>query len=191
MKLVILDRDGVINEDSDAFIKAPDEWEAIPGSLKAIAQLSNSGFNIIVATNQSGLGRNLFDMNTLNLIHQKMLSCVEESGGKITRIYFCPHHPNDNCDCRKPKPGLFLKIASDLAINLKNTYAVGDSLRDLQAAVQAGAKPVLVKTGKGLTTFNSTEFKILCDSDPALNIPVYNNLLNFTNELLKKSDLEH
>jgi len=153
-KLVILDRDGVINEDSDEYIKSSCEWKAIPGSLEAIARLNQAGYRVVVASNQSGLGRGLLTINELHQIHQKMHNELSEVGGTIQAIFFCPHRPNDDCQCRKPRPGLFHDIAKRLGISLINVLAVGDSLRDLQAASAAGANPILVRTGKGQRTLN-------------------------------------
>lgn len=152
MKLIILDRDGVINQDSDAFIKSPDEWIPIPGSLEAIARLTKAGYSVVVATNQSGLGRKLFDITTLNAIHQKMQASVKALGGSIPAVMFCPHLPTDDCDCRKPKAGMFLTIGKRFDVDLAGIPAVGDSLRDLQAGFLAGCKPYLVLTGKGKQT---------------------------------------
>lgn len=152
MKLIILDRDGVINEDSDAFIKSPDEWMPIPGSVEAIAQLTKAGYTIVIATNQSGLGRGLFDITTLNAIHQKMLNTIKAAGGAVPVIMFCPHLPTDDCDCRKPRPGMFNTISERFDTELKGVPSVGDSLRDLQAALLAGCTPYLVLTGKGKQT---------------------------------------
>ena len=152
MKLLILDRDGVINQDSDDFIKSPDEWVPIPGSLEAIARLSQAGCRVVIATNQSGIGRGLFDMDTLNQIHAKMHKSVAAAGGQIDAIFYCPHSADSNCTCRKPKPGMFERIAGCFNVDLGNAYAVGDSLRDLQAAATSGAKPVLVLSGKGKGT---------------------------------------
>ena len=149
MKLVILDRDGVINADSDAYIKNPDEWKPVPGSLKAIARLSQAGFHVVVATNQSGIGRGLFEMATLNAIHDKMHRAVGQVGGRIDAVFYCPHAQDANCTCRKPRPGLLEDIARRFATELKDVPAVGDSLRDLQAAAAVGAQPILVLTGKG------------------------------------------
>ena len=148
-KLIILDRDGVINHDSDQFIKSPEEWQALPGSLEAIARLCREDYRVVVVTNQSGISRGLFTINTLNRIHQKMFDELHRCGGEISAIFFCPHSDSDNCDCRKPKPGLFLELSSRLKCNIQNVFAVGDSPRDFQAAAAAGARPVLVETGKG------------------------------------------
>jgi D-glycero-D-manno-heptose 1,7-bisphosphate phosphatase len=152
MKIVILDRDGVINLDSDLFIKSPDEWIAIPKSLDAIALLNQSGYRAVIATNQSGLNRGLFDMDTLNAMHAKMHQELSNAGGSIDAIFFCPHTHSENCNCRKPKAGMLLEIAQRFNVNLKHVPMVGDSLRDLQAAVLAECMPVLVLTGKGKKT---------------------------------------
>jgi D-glycero-D-manno-heptose 1,7-bisphosphate phosphatase len=154
VKLAILDRDGVINQDSAAFIKHPDEWIALPGSMEAIARLSRAGWRVVIASNQSGVARGLFSMDTLNAIHAKMRREAALAGGAIDAIFVCPHGPDDGCVCRKPKPGLLLDIARRYDIDLKNVPAVGDSLRDLQAASQAGCSPWLVLTGNGEKTRN-------------------------------------
>ena len=151
-RLVVLDRDGVINEDSDAFIKSPDEWVAIPGSLEAIAKLCDAGFTVTVATNQSGIARGYFDQQVLDAIHDKMLASVREAGGNIDVLAVCPHGPDDDCDCRKPRPGLLWQIANRYQASLDNVPVVGDSLRDLQAGAAVGARPMLVLTGKGEKT---------------------------------------
>jgi len=152
MKLVILDRDGVINVDSDQFIKTPDEWKPIPGSLEAIARLNHTGFHVVVATNQSGIGRGLFDMAMLNAIHDKMYRALGPYGGRIDAVFYCPCAADHNCECRKPKPGMFQEIAQRFGLELTGVPSVGDSLRDLQAARSAGAQPMLVRTGKGRKT---------------------------------------
>ncbi len=152
MKLVILDRDGVINYDSDQFIKSSDEWKPLPGSLEAIARLAQSGYRVVVATNQSGVGRGLFDMPTLNAIHNKMHKAVAQAGGRIDAVFFCPHAAEANCACRNPKGGMLEEIAARYNANLKGVPTVGDSLRDLEVAVNAGAQPILVLTGKGKKT---------------------------------------
>ena len=152
MKLVILDRDGVINQDSANFIKNPNEWIALPGSLEAIALLNQSGFRVALATNQSGVGRGLYDMATLNAIHDKMHRALAQVGGRIDALFYCPHTADDNCSCRKPKTGMIEDIARRFSVNLAEVFAVGDSLRDLQAFADAGCKPVLVRSGKGEET---------------------------------------
>ena len=151
-KLIILDRDGVINFDSAQFIKSPAEWKPIPGSLEAIARLKQNGYRVVVATNQSGVGRGLFDMDTLNQIHAKMHKAVVLAGGQIDAIFYCPHTADSKCDCRKPKPGMFKRISETLNVDLKGVPTVGDSLRDLQAGAAAGCQPLLVLTGKGEKT---------------------------------------
>lgn len=152
MKLIILDRDGVINADSDAFVKTPDEWIALPGSLHAIARLHQADWTVVVASNQSGLGRGLFDMATLNAIHGKMRREITQAGGAVDAIFICPHLPDDNCNCRKPLPGMYEQIAERYDVDLAGVPAVGDSLRDLQACSAVGCVPWLVKTGNGKKT---------------------------------------
>lgn len=176
MKLIILDRDGVINEDSDQFIKSPEEWLPLPGSLEAIALLNRAGYRVVVISNQSGLGRGLFDIQALNSIHDKMLLCLAALGGQIESILFCPHSPDEQCECRKPKAGMFLDLQRRLNITLTDVYAVGDSLRDLQAAQLVNALPVLVRTGKGETT--------LANDEGLEGIPVFADLAEFTQHLL-------
>ncbi len=149
MKMIILDRDGVINHDSPLFIKSPAEWIPIPGSLEAIARLNQADYRVVVASNQSGIARELFDMRTLNAIHQKMHTSAQQVGASIDAIFFCPHAAIDNCDCRKPKPGMFEEISKRFKVSLKGVPTVGDSLRDLQAGFISGCAPYLVLTGKG------------------------------------------
>ena len=152
MKLIILDRDGVINYDSAEFIKKPQEWRPIPGSLEAIARLNQACYRVVVATNQSGVGRGLLDMATLGAIHDKMHKALAQFGGRIDAVFYCPHAQDANCSCRKPKPGLLEDIARRFNVDLAGVPCIGDSLRDLQAAAQAGATPILVLTGKGRQT---------------------------------------
>ena len=152
MRLVVLDRDGTINHDSDQYIKSPAEWKPIAGSVEAIARLTQSDWRVVVATNQSGIARGLFDTATLNAIHAEMHRAVSQAGGRIDAIFFCPHAADSNCECRKPKPGLLREIAARLNVELEGVPMVGDSLRDLQAAAAVGATPCLVLTGKGRNT---------------------------------------
>ncbi|MEW9898758.1 D-glycero-beta-D-manno-heptose 1,7-bisphosphate 7-phosphatase [Chitinivorax sp. PXF-14] len=152
MKFVILDRDGVINYDSAEFIKNPDEWQPLPGSLEAVALLNQHGFRVVVATNQSGIGRGLFDMSALNAMHQKMHRLLAQAGGKVDAVFFCPHTAKDECSCRKPKTGMFEQIAERFSIRLSGVPGIGDSLRDLQAVEAMGGRPILVLTGKGEKT---------------------------------------
>jgi len=152
MNLILLDRDGVINYDSDQFIKSPEEWKPIPGSLEAIARLCQAGYRVVVTTNQSGVGRGLFDMHTLNAIHDKMHKAVAQAGGRIDAIFFCPHAADTNCSCRKPKTGMLEGVAARYNVDLHGVPAVGDSLRDLTSAAGMGAQPILVLTGKGAKT---------------------------------------
>ncbi len=158
MKLIILDRDGVINVDSTHFIRSPDDWKPIPGSLDAIARLYQMGYRVVVATNQSGVGRGLFDMATLNAIHDKMMKAVTAAGGRIDAIFFCPHAADQNCDCRKPNSGMFREIAERFNANLNGVPTVGDSMRDLLAGQELGVKPYLVLTGKGQLTRKDPQF---------------------------------
>ena len=176
MQLVILDRDGVINEDSDTHVKSPAEWHPIPGSLEAIARLSRAGYRVVVATNQSGIGRGLFDVETLNAIHDRMKGHLAELGGSIDAIFFCPHRPEDDCACRKPKPGLLLEIASRLRVPLSGVPAIGDSYRDVESAVAAGARPILVRTGKGRRT--------LVEKGPLPGVEVFDDLGAVVSHLL-------
>jgi D-glycero-D-manno-heptose 1,7-bisphosphate phosphatase len=152
LKLVVLDRDGVINQDSDAFIRSSVQWRAIDGSPEAIGLLSNNGFTVAVATNQSGLARGLFDEDALNEIHRVMAVTIAEAGGKIDRIVYCPHGPDDNCDCRKPAPGLLHQLGAYYALSMHGVPFIGDSLRDLEAAAAIGARGILVRSGKGAAT---------------------------------------
>ncbi len=154
MKLAILDRDGVINHDSDAFVKSPDEWIALPGSLDAIARLSRAGWRVVIASNQSGIARGLFSMETLNAIHAKLRKELAQAGGSIDAIFTCPHGPDDDCSCRKPRAGMLLDIGRRYDIDLQSVPAVGDSLRDLLAASEAGCAPWLVLTGNGQKTWD-------------------------------------
>lgn len=152
MKLIILDRDGVINQDSDQFIKSPEEWKPIPGSLEAIARLNQWGWRVVVASNQSGIGRGLFGMDMLNAINEKMVKSLAQVGGRLDAVFFCPHAADSTCDCRKPKPGMLNQIAERFNASLTGVPVVGDSLRDLQAGVAVGCSPYLVLTGKGQKT---------------------------------------
>lgn len=176
MKLIILDRDGVINEDSDDFIKSTEEFIPIEGSLEAIARLNQSGYSVAIATNQSGIARGLYTIDTLNSMHEKLRRLLAPFGGHVDAIFYCPHGPDDGCDCRKPKTGMFDEIKQRFALDLYDVFAVGDSLRDLQAALAAGANPVLVKTGKGERT--------LAKAESIDSIPVFKNLAAFVDELL-------
>ena len=155
MKLVILDRDGVINYDSEQFIKSPEEWKPIPGSLNAIAKLNHAGYTVVVATNQSGIGRGLLDMSALTAIHEKLQKMLLLAGGKIDAFFYCPHTADLKCSCRKPEPGMLLEIASRFDVDLNRVPAIGDSLRDLVSARKVGAKPILVLTGKGQKTLEN------------------------------------
>lgn len=175
--MVILDRDGVINQESNDHIKRPDEWQPISGSLEAIARLKKAGVMVTVATNQSGIGLGLFDEASLDKIHNKMRGLLAQRGVELDGIYFCPHRPNENCVCRKPKPGLLLKVAQEHGIDLAETYHVGDRFSDVQAARLAGAKPALVKTGSGIATIEK--------HGPLDDVPQFDDLVRFVRKFLK------
>lgn len=170
MKLIILDRDGVINKDSDAYIKSPQEFIPLPGSLEAIARLKQAGYTVAIATNQSGIARGYFDETTLAAMHEKLAHLLDQHGGAIDYIAYCPHAPDDNCTCRKPLPGLLKEISDHFKIDLNNVPMIGDSLRDIQAAQTVGGNPILVKTGKGKRTLASVK------PDELKDVPVYVNL---------------
>ncbi len=178
--LIIMDRDGVINYDSDEYIKSPKEWIPIPHSLNAIMRLHQAGHQLVVATNQSGIGRGYYSRDVLNAIHQKMKDELSAIGGHLDGIYICPHTPDDACDCRKPKPGMLLEIARDFNADLKQAYYVGDSIRDIQAAQAVGCLPVLVKTGNGEETLakHAAELK---------DVPVYADLAAVAGSIIKGS----
>lgn len=170
MKLVILDRDGVINEDSASYIKNPNEWIPIPQSLEAIALLKQNNFHVVIATNQSGVGRGLYDISTLNQIHNKMIKMLQDVGGAIDAIFYCTHTDEDDCNCRKPKIGMLEEIEKRFACSLKKIPAIGDSLRDLKAFRGIGALPILVKTGNGEQT--------LLDKKYPKNTLIFENLFD-------------
>ncbi len=177
-KLVVLDRDGVINVDSDAFIKSPEEWVAIPGSLEAIARLNQAGYRVAIASNQSGIGRGLFDMAALNAMHEKMNRAVAAVGGRIDAVFFCPHTQEDQCECRKPKPGMLQQIVERFEIDPHGTPVVGDSLRDLQSGALLGFDLHLVLTGKGQKT--------LAAGNLPPNTKVHDDLRTFALDFLAK-----
>jgi len=158
VKLIVLDRDGVINQDSAQFIKTPDEWRPIPGSLEAIARLNHAGFRVVIATNQSGIGRGLFDMATLNAIHEKMHRALALAGGRIDALFYCPHTAESLCECRKPKTGMLSDIGVRFGVDMSDVPCIGDSERDLNAADAVGAQPMLVLTGKGEKTLREGNF---------------------------------
>jgi D-glycero-D-manno-heptose 1,7-bisphosphate phosphatase len=176
-RLVILDRDGVINQDSDSYIKSPEEWIPIEGSLESIALLSQAGFTVAVATNQSGIARRLFDQYMLARIHQKMCDAVEQSGGSLDGIFYCPHGPDDGCNCRKPQTGLLEAIAREFNVPLHGVPLVGDSLKDIQVARRMGCRPYLVKTGKGMQTLAACEQEELQDVQVVDSLEVATKLI--------------
>lgn len=180
IKLIVLDRDGVINEDLERPVSSPDEWVPIAGSLEAIARLHQNGWNIAVATNQSGIGRGLLELGTLHEIHRRMHEMVNQAGGKIDVVAFCPHTDVDDCACRKPAPGMLYTISERLSIDLTNVVMVGDSLRDMQAAMAAAATPIIVRTGKGQKTL---------DNHKGLeHIPAYDDLAAYVEDLLSPKE---
>jgi D-glycero-D-manno-heptose 1,7-bisphosphate phosphatase len=175
-QFIILDRDGVINYDSDINIKTPDEWHPIPGSLTAMADLNRAGYHILVATNQSGVGRGYYDLETLDRIHEKLIRELAAVGGYVDEIFFCPHHPEDNCECRKPKLGLFHAMQQKYPIHFSDTFFIGDSFTDIQVAHATGCKPILVLTSKGQATL---------DNHPeCLHIPHFANLADAVKTIL-------
>ena len=177
VSMVILNRDGVINHDSDDYIKSVEEWKPIDGSIEAISRLKKAGYLVTVVSNQSGIGRGYFDLETLQQMHDKLAALLAQRGTELDGIYYCPHLPTDNCLCRKPKPGMMLQIARDFKIDFKDSVLVGDSMIDIQMARLVGAKPVLVKTGKGLKTLDRY--------GPLEAVSVFDNLGKFVREFQK------
>jgi D-glycero-D-manno-heptose 1,7-bisphosphate phosphatase len=178
--LVILDRDGVINRDSDEFIKTSDEWQPLPGSIEAVAALSKGGFTLAVASNQSGIARGFFDQRALDAMHHKMLDLVDAAGGHVNKIVICPHGPDDGCDCRKPKAGLLEQLAGHFEASLAGVPVIGDSLRDLEAAAAVDARPILVRTGKGTRTEAALPERFA-------NVAVYDDLAAAAHALLEEA----
>ena len=178
MKVLVLDRDGVINEDSPDYIRSVEEWQPIPGSIEAIARASKAGYTIAVASNQSGLARGLFDLDALTEIHDRMIEAVEDAGGRIDIITWCPHHPDEDCECRKPRIGLLMRIEQELGVSLAGQWFVGDSTRDLEAARAAGMIPVLVRTGNGSKIENDIDRR---------EVRVFDDLGGAVEELLKNA----
>lgn len=177
MNIILLDRDGVINEDSPHYIKSPEEWHPIPSSLEAIARLNKAGYKVVVITNQSGIARGYYDNATLDNIHEKMQQTLESYGGHIDAIFICPHHPDDGCECRKPKPTLLLQALMQYGATSENTVYVGDKWSDIEAAQAAGCTPVLVQTGQGDVTLKN-------HAAPCQSIPIYDNLAHYVKDLL-------
>lgn len=183
-KLVILDRDGVINEDSDDYIRTLDEWIPVPGSIEAIAHLSRAGYKIGVATNQSGLARGYFDDVTLANMHALLCELVEEAGGQVDAICYCPHGPDEGCRCRKPAPGLLEQIGAELQIPVRGAWYVGDTVKDMELALNSGCKPLLVRTGKG----KQTEAKL--DAAMRANVTVVDDLVAAAAHILKHDSVD-
>jgi D-glycero-D-manno-heptose 1,7-bisphosphate phosphatase len=177
MKLIVLDRDGVINQDSDAYIKTPDEWIPLPGSLEAIARLNHAGYRVVVASNQSGLARGLFSIDHLNAMHRKMQHSLALLGAHVDAVFFCPHTPEDSCSCRKPRSGLLEDIGRRLRVDLRSVPMVGDSMKDIKAAQLVGASPVLVLTGNGQRTLDANAGQLD-------GIPIFSDLASAADALL-------
>lgn len=185
MRLAILDRDGVINQNRDDYIRTPEQWRPIPGSLEAIARLCRAEYRVLIATNQSGVGRGLYTLDMMNKINARMFELVRQKGGEIDALLFCPHAPDAGCACRKPRPGLLHEIARRLKVNLTGIPVVGDSIGDLEAAVAVGAKPVLVRTGRGMETLAA----IRESEEPRLReVPVYDDLAAFVEHHMLDDD---
>jgi len=180
LKLIVLDRDGVINRDIDGPVVAPIAWEPIEGSLEAIARLNQSGYQVAVVTNQSGIARGMLTVDDLHAVHSKMHEQVIQAGGRIETVVFCPHSESDECECRKPSPGMLYTLSERLNTDLTKVPVVGDSLKDIQAAMAAAAIPILVKTGKGEKTLESNK--------GLEHIPAYENLAAYVDELLTPVD---
>jgi D-glycero-D-manno-heptose 1,7-bisphosphate phosphatase len=190
MKLVILDRDGTINVDSDAFIKTPEEWQPLPGALEAIARMNHAGWHVAVASNQSGLGRGLFDVASLNAIHARMHKMLSALGGRIDAVFYCPHSPDDHCQCRKPLPGLFEQIGERFGVDLRTAPVVGDTPRDLQAGAAVGCPPHLVLTGKAealRATLPALQGTPVLPADYPPGTRVHRDLAAFADWLLTRS----
>ena len=181
MKLIVLDRDGVINHDSDDYIKSAEEWLPIDGSLEAIARLNHGGYTVVVASNQSGLARGYFDIETLSAMHRKMDELLDKQGGRVDAVFYCPHGPDDGCDCRKPKIGLLLEIGQRYNVSLKDVIFIGDSIADIKAAHNASAMPMLVRTGKGVKAEKILQSE--CKSSDA--VPVFDDLAQAVTAILK------
>jgi len=179
MKLIILDRDGVINYDSDAYIKSAEEWIPIEGSLEAIARLNHGGYTVVIASNQSGLARGYFDIDVLSSMHKKMDDLLSKIGGRVDAVFYCPHAPDDACACRKPKPGMLLEIGQRFNVPLKDVVFIGDSVADIKAASNANAKAMLVRTGKGLKA--EKIIQVECKA----SVPVFDDLAAAVSAILQ------
>lgn len=179
-RLVVLDRDGVINQDSPDYIKSPGEWQPLDGSMDAIARLCAAGFTVVVATNQSGIARGLFSPDALDAIHRRMASAIEAAGGKLAGIFVCPHGPTDGCDCRKPRAGLLFQIEKAFECRLANQPVIGDSARDIQAGRAVGARLILVRTGNGKATEEAL--------DSSHDVEIYDDLAAVTDALIREED---
>ncbi|EIK46564.1 putative D-glycero-D-manno-heptose 1,7-bisphosphate phosphatase [Cellvibrio sp. BR] len=190
MKLIILDRDGVINHDRDDYVKSADECVPIEGSIAAIVRLNKAGFTVVIATNQAGLAKGKFELEDLEAMHEKITRLVEEQGGELGGIFYCPHHPDDKCKCRKPMPGMLDAIEAEFNTSVESSYFIGDSLRDLQAAITKACKPVLVRTGNGIKTLAQLADAKLQTDAPLLSpdhVQVFDNLATAVDFILAES----
>ncbi|QEY11411.1 D-glycero-beta-D-manno-heptose 1,7-bisphosphate 7-phosphatase [Cellvibrio sp. KY-YJ-3] len=190
MKLIILDRDGVINHDRDDYVKSADECVPIEGSIAAIVRLNKAGFTVVIATNQAGLAKGHFELEDLEAMHEKITRLVEEQGGELGGIFYCPHHPDDKCKCRKPMPGMLDAIEAEFNTSVESSYFIGDSLRDLQAAITKACKPVLVRTGNGIKTLAQLADAKLQTDAPLLSpdqVQVFDNLATAVDFILAES----
>jgi len=185
-KLVIMDRDGTINADSDEFIKSPEEWQPLPGALEAIAKLNHAGWHVVVATNQPGLGRGSFDVGTLNAIHTKMNKALAAVGGRVEAVFYCPHAAEDHCDCAKPAPGLFFQIGERFGVDLDQVPVVGDRLRDVEAGAKAGCQPHLVLSGEAGRELRAAGAQRALPSGYPPDTQVHEDLMAFARHLLKR-----
>ncbi|HEX6723236.1 MAG TPA: D-glycero-beta-D-manno-heptose 1,7-bisphosphate 7-phosphatase [Burkholderiaceae bacterium] len=183
-RLVILGRDGILNAYREDHVKAPDEWQPLPGALEAVARLNHAGWHTVVATNQAGIGRGMIDMASINAVHQHMMQRLHEVGGRLDAVFFCPHTPEDDCECRKPKPGLMKQIAQRYGIELRTVPMVADTLRDLQAARAAGCEPHLVRTGRAAALTDRQVVEIV---QQVPTTEVHDSLGDFVDFLLERA----
>ncbi|MEW6694689.1 D-glycero-beta-D-manno-heptose-1,7-bisphosphate 7-phosphatase [Tepidimonas thermarum] len=181
LKLVVIDRDGTLNRDPEDFLHGPQDWQPLPGALEAVARLNQAGWRVVIASNQSGLGRGLFDVETLNAVHARMHKALAQAGGRIEAVFFCPHAPEDACDCRKPAPGLLLQIAQRYGVPPSQLVVVGDSVRDVGAGVAAGCDTHLVLTGQSAVHRNGTR-----PPDLPPGVTVHDDLLAFADALIAR-----
>lgn len=188
MKLVILDRDGTINHERDDYIKSAEEWVPLPGAMEAIARLNHAGWHVVVATNQSGIGRGLFDMAALNAMHAKMHQILARHGARVDAVFFCPHTPEDQCTCRKPQPGLFNMIGERFGVSLDGVPMVGDLPRDVLAAQSVGCEPHLVRTGQAA---GMTEAELVSLRRQVPDLTIHPDLSSFADFVILRDRRSH